>query len=705
MDANGIWPVRVNPAKYLVGPPPAYNLSGVSISLDHWVELKFPGQIVDGPGDDIQMVEMDPMGEQILVFLTDGLGNEYLLGQASVENTGEKGITLIGFDIADILPKLPFEASAIRLVGEDFGGGSPGFDLSWVKARTDTNCTDIARNPCPPDKVNNTPVETRLSWTPGCFADSHRVYLGETLEDVDANATALYNGQIAGFNPGTLKPGKIYYWRVDEVNQANIVRTGDIWQFKTTDLLPVEDFESSQNENHTTKWEETGWGRYYFTGNIHHRCSKAMEYNYLCCGKPFIYSELRCSFEPVHDWSKIDNKILSLYYYGSSMNDSTVKWGLSVSDGNNYAIYSHPRDPNAPDDPYNLRKEQWQQWVIDLDKVPEAKNVDFNNIKYLYIGFISENPNSTNYYSGTIYFDDIVLYSSFCPQQISPPADFDCDCTVDFKDLDEMADNWLESGYYVLPVAAPAEPVSWFKFDGNTYDCINNTFAYITGDTFFEEGLFGQAAKFDGYDDDVRVLDAKNIFSKISNAITICFWQKGAASIHHIDTLFCTNYDYNNCNPAIAINLGIWKEPGRYNWDCGSPQAGPIKNRLSGNHRYTQNWQQQWNHWAFTKNATTGMMQIFLNGKLIDSRTDSNSPITNVEYFLIGSGWYGGYDGLIDDLQIFNYALSAPEIAYTATHGTGIFDLPLPTQADIDKDNIVNFRDFAILAEHWLNKQ
>ncbi len=706
MDADGDWPVRVNPAKYLVGPPPAFNKSGVTIPLDHWVELKFPGRIVDGPDDDIQMVELDPMGEQVLVFLTDGLGNEFLLGQASVENTGEKGPTLIGFDVADLLPKLPFEPSAIRIVGLDFGGGSPGFDLSWVKARTDTNCLDVASNPCPPDEVKNVPFETRLYWSSGCFADSHNVYFGETLADVDVNATPLCTRQMTNFNPGTLELGKTYYWRIDEVNQAdNIVWTGDIWQFKTTDALLVEDFESSQNENHSTMWEETGWGRNSLTSNISHGCYKAMEYKYFCRGEPFMFSEVMCSFEPAYDWSKIDHKTLSLYFYGLQSNNPAVRWGLALSDGNNCVIYYYPQDPNAPDDPYNLRKEKWQQWAIDLDNTPEANNVDFSNIKYLYIGFISEDPNSTSDLTGTVYFDDIILYSSFCPQQSGPPADFDCDCTVDFKDLDEMADNWLESGYNILPVAAPAEPVAWYKFDGDTNDCIGDTNAYLTGDAFFEEGFFGQAVKFDGYGDDVRVLNAENIFSKIANAITICFWQKGTPSIHHTDTLFCTNFDYNDSNPAIAINLGCWKEPGRYNWDCGNPQAGPIKNRLCGNHRYKQNWQQQWNHWAFTKDAGTGIMQIFLNGKLIDSRTDSNSPITNVEYFLIGSGWYGGYDGLIDELQIFNYALSAPEIAYTATRGTGIFDLPLPTQADINKDNIVNFTDFAILAEYWLGKQ
>jgi hypothetical protein len=98
-------------------------------------------------------------------------------------------------------------------------------------------------------------------------------------------------------------------------------------------------------------------------------------------------------------------------------------------------------------------------------------------------------------------------------------------------------------------------------------------------------------------------------------------------------------------------------------------------------------------------------MQIFFNGSLYDSRTDANSPIAGIASFEIGSGWYGGYDGLIDDFRIYNYALSQSEVAYIATNGTGVFDQPLRQAADLDGDNQINFRDFAILAGSWLDEQ
>jgi len=60
---------------------------------------------------------------------------------------------------------------------------------------------------------------------------------------------------------------------------------------------------------------------------------------------------------------------------------------------------------------------------------------------------------------------------------------------------------------------------------------------------------------------------------------------------------------------------------------------------------------------------------------------------------------------LIDDFGIYDYALSQAEIAYAATNGTGIFDLPLLLPADLNSDNRIDFKDFALLADNWLENQ
>jgi hypothetical protein len=82
-----------------------------------------------------------------------------------------------------------------------------------------------------------------LSWSPGDFALSHDVYFGESFEDVKAGIGGTYRGNqfllyyMAGLNendyPDGLVPGTTYYWRIDEVNEAdpNSPWQGDIWSF------------------------------------------------------------------------------------------------------------------------------------------------------------------------------------------------------------------------------------------------------------------------------------------------------------------------------------------------------------------------------------------------------------------------------------------------------------------------------------------
>jgi type II secretory pathway component GspD/PulD (secretin) len=230
------------------------------------------------------------------------------------------------------------------------------------------------------------------------------------------------------------------------------------------------------------------------------------------------------------------------------------------------------------------------------------------------------------------------------------------------------------------PVSAPNVPVAWYKFDGNAYDSAGNAHGSPRGSPTYVRGVYGQAISLDGYEDSVQARAAANLFSNISTGITIAFWQYGATSTHHRDTLCCSDYADRLDHPAITINLGCWELPGEYNWNCGQP--GSSGYRLTGQHRHQSEWSGRWNHWAFTKDVRAGKMQIFLNGKLFDSHASAHSPISGITSFEIGSGWYGSYDGLIDDFRIYDYALSRSQIVHVATNGTGIFRQPLTNEAD-----------------------
>ena len=101
-----------------------------------------------------------------------------------------------------------------------------------------------------------------LSWSPGDFAVSHDVYLGENFDDVNeaTQETEWFRGNItdtflaAGFGnvyPDGLSPGQTYYWRVDEVNDANAASPwkGDVWSFSIPSKIAYDPVPADGAEN------------------------------------------------------------------------------------------------------------------------------------------------------------------------------------------------------------------------------------------------------------------------------------------------------------------------------------------------------------------------------------------------------------------------------------------------------------------------
>ncbi|MBN1804709.1 MAG: hypothetical protein JW837_05620, partial [Sedimentisphaerales bacterium] len=100
-----------------------------------------------------------------------------------------------------------------------------------------------AYSPVPGDGSYHEDTWVNLSWTPGDYAASHDVYLGDNFDDVAAGAEGTFVGNqtstfvVAGFPgfsfPDGLVPGTTYYWRVDEINEAETGSpwVGDVWSF------------------------------------------------------------------------------------------------------------------------------------------------------------------------------------------------------------------------------------------------------------------------------------------------------------------------------------------------------------------------------------------------------------------------------------------------------------------------------------------
>ena len=128
-----------------------------------------------------------------------------------------------------------------------------------------------AFGPDPEDGALHEDTWVTLSWKAGDFAVSHDVYLGDNYDDVDNGTGDTFRGNqagtflVAGFPgfpyPDGLVPGTTYYWRVDEVNDAdpNSPWKGDVWSFSVPPKTaynpsPADGAESVGPENVTLTW-------------------------------------------------------------------------------------------------------------------------------------------------------------------------------------------------------------------------------------------------------------------------------------------------------------------------------------------------------------------------------------------------------------------------------------------------------------------
>lgn len=126
--------VSVSPKRVLVGrpkEPDSYLV--VILPRDHWLELGFSGEIADRPGIDVYF-EGRSYGEQPLVFLTDGAGQEIQITSTPSRSAfGMDGYQAIGYDISGL--SLPFKPRALRFVGADDKGPWGGTEFRSVMAR------------------------------------------------------------------------------------------------------------------------------------------------------------------------------------------------------------------------------------------------------------------------------------------------------------------------------------------------------------------------------------------------------------------------------------------------------------------------------------------------------------------------------------------------------------------------------------------
>ncbi len=289
-------------------------------------------------------------------------------------------------------------AKYVRItVQSNYAGGMSGqCGLSEVRLMT---IPVAARNPHPEPDANNVDLRAVLTWDPGRQADAHQVHFS-TDRNAVASGAALVDGVCAAtYSVGGLNLGTTYYWKIDEVNDAETpsVWEGSIWNFTTTEYRVVDDFESYTDEageevfaTWADGYQDAGNGSQvghytapYAEQNVYHSGDQSMPLYYGNGGAS--RSEATRTFDPAQDWTQGGANTLILYVHGRADN---VAGQLYVKvNGMEKAV------------DVDFAAESWQEVSIELASL----GVNLQSVSTLSIGIDGSGA------SGPLYIDDIRL--------------------------------------------------------------------------------------------------------------------------------------------------------------------------------------------------------------------------------------------------------------------------------------------------------
>jgi len=585
-----------------------------------------------------------------------------------------------------------------------------------------------ASQPNPPDGATDVSRDVDLSWKSGTSAGAHDVYFGTDANAV-ADATTTDFGSYPGltyvkidvnsYDPGLLELQTTYYWRVDEVNEPDIWPS-DVWSFTTGEFITVDDFEDYNDYepgrifdtwidgwNVTPNGSQVGSAEPPFAEQtIVHRGKQSMPFSYNNSGDA-RYSEAERTFEVPQDWTAEGVKALTLWFYGAADNDANATEQMYVKV--NGVMVTYDGDMN------DIKQEQWQEWSIDL----AAFGVNLTNVTNLAIGF-GDAANTTPGSSGTMYFDDIRLYrprcllsmrsADFAKVDYAPTGKPAGDCMVDYRELEIMASDWLTADD-IIATQAPgsAGKVAYYPLNEGSGTTVGDASGNGNNGTIYGDDVkwvesmqdFGSALEFPGTRGQYVNTGTWNP-SAATGQITVAVWIKWAGLNGEWQGVIGKRDGWTGTATMWQIELN--NETGnigfsRYNsypdFGLNVPPVG------------------QWQHVAVRFDGTT--CEMYIDGKSVGTSTDfSFGPKTDahVVFGAVEDNGGNAFNGTIDEVYIYNRALSPAEVAYLAdtTPGDGELYYRIPSPAELYEaehlgSRAVDWKDFAVLADMWLEEQ
>ena len=214
--------------------------------------------------------------------------------------------------------------------------------------------------------------------------------------------------------------------------------------------------------------------------------------------------------------------------------------------------------------------------------------------------------------------------------------------------------------------APPAGLVNWWRGEGNALDQAGTNNGTAVNGVVFPTGKVGQAFGFNGTSSYVQVPSSANLNPSGSFSIeTWIYPQQDTPEGAVLVTKWGDTGELENQRsytvsllPGGVLSFGI--SDAAHQWDSSfhafTTDAGAVT-------------VQAWNHVVAVYDQSSGTRRIFANGVQVKSRTDAPITIYNgAAPLTFGADSRGGgqvvgfFGGLLDEVSLYNRALSAPEV-------------------------------------------
>ena len=206
-------------------------------------------------------------------------------------------------------------------------------------------------------------------------------------------------------------------------------------------------------------------------------------------------------------------------------------------------------------------------------------------------------------------------------------------------------------------VPPPSSLISWWPGDGNADDIQNDNNGTLENGATFASGQVGQGFSFDGVNDHVSIGNPPSL--KFTDELTIDAWTNPNDLSEGQDAAIVAKW-----GQSLSLDsywFGIGKQGGVLKVAGAIGVSGVQDFGLYGGDIPANTW----SHVAMTYDNVTGANILYLDGQQVGSRTRLGGIFAsdkNVRIGLQGSMAPRPFPGLIDEVEIFDRALSAGEI-------------------------------------------